>query len=85
MSVLVEAWDRVGLANDITSIVAAEKVNISTMNIKKNNDHTTSLLLTLETEGMAQLSRLMGKIEGVRGVLSVTRRGGVASVKTIQE
>ena len=81
VSVQVDAWDRVGLANDITSIVAAEKVNISTMNIKNNNDHTTSLFLTLETEGLGQLSRLMGKIEGVRGVLSVTRKGGVTSVK----
>ncbi|GAG76936.1 unnamed protein product, partial [marine sediment metagenome] len=81
VSVKVEAWDRVGLARDVTSIVAGEKVNISTMNIANHDDHTTSLSLTLEIRGLAQLSRVLGKIEGVRGVISVTRVGDEATIK----
>ncbi len=81
VSIQVEAWDRVGLAQDITSIVAVEKVNISAMNVTNHDDRTTTLFLTLETEGLAQLTRLMGKIEGVRGVLSVVRTGSGTSVK----
>ncbi|GAI35303.1 unnamed protein product, partial [marine sediment metagenome] len=82
VNVKVEAWDRVGLAHDITAIVAGEKVNISTMNIVNHDDHTTLISLTLETRGLAQLSRLLGKIEGVRGLISVTRVGDEATVKS---
>jgi len=82
VNVKVEAWDRVGLARDITAIVAEEKVNISTMNVANNDDHTTSISLTLETRGLAQLSRLLGRIEGVRAVVSVTRVGDEATKET---
>ena len=81
VSVKVEAWDRVGLARDITAIVAGEKVNISAMNVANHDDHTTSISLTLKTGSLAQLSRLLGKIEGVRGVTSVTRVGDEATIK----
>ena len=81
VSVKVEAWDRVGLARDITDIVAGERINISTMNVANHDDHTTSISLALETGNLAQLSRLLGKIEGVRGVISVSRVGDEATVK----
>jgi len=84
VNVQVEAWDRVGLARDITSIVAGEKINISTMNVNIHDDYTTSIFLTLETKGLAQLARLMGKIEGVVGVINVTRVGDEATMKASQ-
>jgi len=77
----VEAWDRVGLVRDITTIVAEEKVNIAAVSFINHDDHTTSTFLTLETRGLAQLSRLLAKIEGVRGVISVTRAGDEATMK----
>lgn len=82
VNVQVEAWDRVGLIRDVTTIVAAEKVNIASMNFTNHDDHSTSLYLTLETRGIAQLSQLLKKIEGIRGVISVARVGGEASIKT---
>jgi len=77
----VEAWDRVGLVRDITTIVAEEKVNITAVNFINHDDYTTSTFLTLETRGLAQLSRLLSKIEGVRGVISVTRARDEATMK----
>ncbi len=74
----VEAWDRVGLIRDITTVVAEEKVNIEGANVTNHDDHTITLYFTLETTGLAQLSRLMVKIEGVRGVLGVARIGDQA-------
>ena len=70
---LVEAFDRVGLLRDITSVVADEKVNIATVNMTNHSDQTISVYVTLETKGIAQLSRLMSKLEGVKGVISVAR------------
>ena len=82
VSIQVEAWDRVGLVRDITTVVAEEKVNIVVVSFVNHDDHTTSTFLTLETRDLAQLSRLLAKIEGVRGVISVTRVGDEATIKT---
>jgi len=82
VSIQVEAWDRVGLIRDITTIVAEEKINIAAMSFVQHDDHTVTEHLTLEMKGLAQLSRLLGRIEGVRGVISVARVGDEATVKT---
>jgi GTP pyrophosphokinase len=77
----VEAWDRVGLMRDITTIVAEEKVNIVSFSLTNHHEHTISLDFTLETEGLTQLSRLMRKIEAVRSVLNIARVGDEAAPK----
>jgi GTP pyrophosphokinase len=79
--ILVEAWDRVGLVRDITTVVAEEKVNIAAVSFINHDNYTTSTYITLETRGLPQLSRLLAKIEGLRGVISVTRAGDEATIK----
>ena len=69
----IDAWDRVGLLRDISTVVAEEKVNIASVSSTEHNDHSTSISLTLETKGITQLSRLLSKLEGVNGVTSVVR------------
>jgi len=81
VNVQVEAWDRVGLMRDITTVVAEEKVNIASANLADGDGHTISISLTLETKGLAQLSQLLKRIDAVKGVISVTRIGGEASKK----
>ncbi len=81
VKVRVDARDRVGLVRDISTMVAEEKVNIAGVNLVNNDDQTISLYFILETKGLAQLSRLLAKTEGIRGVISVSRVGGGASVK----
>jgi len=81
----VEAWDRVGLMRDITTIVAEEKVNIAAVASTHHDDHTVTEDFTFETEGLAQLSRLLKKIDGVKGVISITRVGDEASKKTSEK
>jgi len=82
VSIQVEAWDRVGLIRDITTVIAEEKVNIAGMSSINHDDHTVTEYFTLETKGLAQLSRLLVKIEGVGGVISVTRVGDGVTAKT---
>jgi len=81
VNVQLESWDRMGLIRDVTAIVTEEKVNIATMNTIQHDDHTSTTSFTLEIRGLAQLSRLLGRIEGVRGVIGVTRVGDEATVK----
>ncbi|UCH43925.1 MAG: bifunctional (p)ppGpp synthetase/guanosine-3',5'-bis(diphosphate) 3'-pyrophosphohydrolase [Dehalococcoidales bacterium] len=82
VNIQVQAWDRVGLVRDITTMIAEEKVNIAAVNFANNEDHTTSTILTLETKNLAQLSLLLTKIEGIRGVISATRTSDTTPTKT---
>ncbi len=79
VNIQVEAWDRVGLMRDIATVVAEEKVNITSVNLGDSVGGTTSMFLTLETKGLAQLSQILKKIDGVKGVISVSRVGFDAS------
>ena len=71
--VKLEATDRVGLLRDITTIVSEEKVNIQGVVTEVMGDGTVSEYLNLETSGIGQLSRILSKLEQVKGVLAVAR------------
>ena len=73
VSVRIEAWDRVGLLRDITTVVTEDKVNMVGVRTLENGDGSVSVLATLETTGIEQLSRLLSRMEIIRGVRSVER------------
>ncbi|MAF85608.1 MAG: (p)ppGpp synthetase [Dehalococcoidales bacterium] len=81
VNIRVEAWDRVGLMRDITTIVAEEKVNIRGSSSSHHDGDAVTENFTLETRGLAHLSRLLVRIEGIRGVISVARIGDEATTK----
>jgi len=74
VAVHIEAWDRVGLLRDITTLVAEEKVNMVGVHTQEQDDGGITIFVTLETMGLQQLSRLLSKLEGIRGVVAVSRR-----------
>ena len=82
VNIEVDAWDRVGLMRDITTVVAEEKINITSANMDNHSDHTVAIFLTLEIEGLAQLSRLLRKLETLRGIRNVARVGDESSRKS---
>jgi guanosine-3',5'-bis(diphosphate) 3'-pyrophosphohydrolase len=71
----VLAWDRVGLLRDISTLVAEDQVNMVRVSTREHDDRTTTVSLTLETEGGAQFAQLLTHLDGVRGVISVRRVG----------
>ena len=73
VTIRVEAWDRVGLLRDVTSLVSDEKINIAAASLNDQSDETLSISLTLDISTIGQLSRLFSKLEGVPGVINVTR------------
>ncbi len=75
----LEAWDRVGLLRDITTCVADEKVNMLSVLTNVHDDRTVTVLMTLEVDGIKQLSRILQKLEGVRDVYDVRREATPAS------
>jgi GTP pyrophosphokinase len=68
----IEAWDRVGLLRDVTSLVSEERVNIAAC-VSEESDDISVISLTVYTDGINQLSRLFSKLEGVEGVIRVIR------------
>ena len=76
VAVHIEAWDRVGLLRDISTLISDEGVNMVAVRTQEHGDRTTAIYLTLETQGVDQLSRLLGRLEMIRGVLSATRAAG---------
>ncbi|MBI2303804.1 MAG: bifunctional (p)ppGpp synthetase/guanosine-3',5'-bis(diphosphate) 3'-pyrophosphohydrolase [Chloroflexi bacterium] len=74
VAIQIEAWDRVGLVRDVSTTISDDKVNIASISARENGDRTMTIHLTVETTGLAQLSRVMSRLEGVKGILSVNRR-----------
>lgn len=71
--VTISSWNRVGLLRDVTTEVSSQGVNIAEVITGEYNEGMSSISLTLHTTGIAQLSRLFTKLEGIRGVNSVSR------------
>ena len=79
--VCIDAYDRVGLLRDVTVRVSEERVNIASVVTQEKSDGTVIMELTLHTTGLEQLGQLFAKLEGVKGVTSVTRAHTPTAVK----
>jgi GTP diphosphokinase / guanosine-3',5'-bis(diphosphate) 3'-diphosphatase len=73
VAIKIEAWDRQGLLRDIATVVAENRVNMSALEVHVYDDKTAVVSATVEIDSLAQLSRLMEKIEGVKDVNTVAR------------
>ena len=73
VAIKIEAWDRQGLLRDIATIVAENRVNMSALEVHVYDDKTAVVSATVEIDSLAQLSRLMEKLEGVKDVNTVAR------------
>src|SRR5215218_942727 len=73
IAVRVEAFDRTGLLNDITQVVAEAKVNILAADVSVGPDHSAVVRATLEVASVSQLARVLGRIEQLKDVISVQR------------
>nr|BEL00152.1 bifunctional (p)ppGpp synthetase/guanosine-3',5'-bis(diphosphate) 3'-pyrophosphohydrolase [Dehalococcoides mccartyi] len=78
-SIRIQAWDRVGLVRDVSTVVAEEKISILSMTVTENDDKTTTLAMTTQIKSLSQLTRLMAKLEGIRGIISINRVGADGS------
>ena len=75
VQIQVEAWNRVGLLRDITSLVSGERVNIANMESRRSDEYDDISLvsLTVYVNGIDQLNRVFGKLEGVEGGIAASR------------
>ena len=71
----ITAYDRKGLLKDVAAIIDAEEVNMISASINaRKKDQIATIVATLEISGMAQLSRVLAKIETLTNVLEAVRQ-----------
>jgi GTP pyrophosphokinase len=73
IAIRVEAYDRTGLLNDITQVVAEHKVNIVAANVSVSPDHIAIVRATIQVASVSQLARVLGRVEQLKDVIAVTR------------
>jgi len=76
IAIKIEAWDRTGLLRDIATVVAEQRVNMSAASVHVYDDKSAVVSATVEIDSLAQLSRLLEKLEQVRDVHTVAREAG---------
>ena len=74
VDIMVEAFDRPGLLNDVTALLANEKCNLTQVNTHTDRQHNSARLqLSIEIGSLALLGRLLAKIDALPNVYSVSR------------
>ena len=75
VDLVVSAFDRQGLLRDITTLVANENVNVTSMNIQTDRRlQTATMSLTVEVANLTQLSRLLDRMNQLPNVLEAHRQ-----------
>jgi GTP diphosphokinase / guanosine-3',5'-bis(diphosphate) 3'-diphosphatase len=69
------SYDRDGLLRDITTLIADERINISSVKVDTQQDIAT-IHLTLQLVDLTQVARILSRIERVNSVVEVRRRVG---------
>lgn len=70
--VTIKAYDRAGLMGDISNVLSEEGINILDVNLKVNHN-LAALNLILEVGDIAQLSRVLSRIENLPNVTEAYR------------
>jgi GTP pyrophosphokinase len=73
IAIRVEAYDRTGLLNDITQVVAEAKVNILAADVAVGPDHVAIVRATIQVASVSQLAKVLARIEQLKDVISVSR------------
>ena len=70
--VVINAYDREGLMRDIGAAVADEHINMQDVRISTHN-HIATFSVTMRVESVAQLSRILSRIERLPNVIEARR------------
>lgn len=70
VQIVVEAYDRRGLLKDLTQVIFSDQINIRQVNTISEADGIANMKLLIEVKGLAQLSRLLARLEQQPGLLA---------------
>ncbi|MFN8447947.1 MAG: bifunctional (p)ppGpp synthetase/guanosine-3',5'-bis(diphosphate) 3'-pyrophosphohydrolase [Anaerolineae bacterium] len=75
VAIEIVAYDREGLMLDISTVMADEKVNMSSVNVAVRSNIAT-FNLTIEINDMQKLTRILTRLESIPSVTEARRRNG---------
>ncbi len=73
VQIIIEAYDRRGLLKDLTAVIFADHINIQQVNTITEANGIATMKLQIEVKGLAQLSRLLARLEQQPGIMSARR------------
>ncbi len=74
-AIVIHAFDRKGLARDVSGVLADEHISIAGMTVTTNPaENTAKVDLTVTVHGLDELSRLLTRFAGLPNVISARRR-----------
>ncbi|WP_111893175.1 RelA/SpoT family protein [Acinetobacter sp. MB5] len=73
VQIVIEAYDRRGLLRDLTQVIFSDQINIRQVNTISEADGIANMKLLIEVKGLAQLSRLLARLEQQPGIISARR------------
>lgn len=75
VDVIIEAFDRHGLLRDITTLLDAEKINVSSMQTQSNRtQNTVDMNLTMEVRDFNALSRALNRLNQLPNISTARRK-----------
>lgn len=72
--IVIQAYDRRGLLNDVTRVLDQNKINIVDANFKSHEDLSSTLELIIQISDTEQLSKVLSKIGMLPNVYEVRRK-----------
>jgi len=75
VAVRIQGWDRTGLLRDIAAVISEDQVQLVSLAANANADKTATVNAVMQVTSVEQLSHVLGRIERVRDVFSVSRDG----------
>jgi guanosine-3',5'-bis(diphosphate) 3'-pyrophosphohydrolase len=79
VAISITAYDRTKLLHEISGIISAEDINMAAVNMpmdKRQRKNIVTIYITLEISHIAQLSRVLTKIERLPNVIEAQRHTG---------
>jgi GTP pyrophosphokinase len=72
VSVQIKAYDRQGLMSDVSTVISNENVRLLDLSLKMSQ-HLVNINLVVEVTGIAELSRLLTRLENLPNVMEAKR------------
>ncbi len=72
VDIQIEAYDRVGLLRDITTLLAEHKINITSVSTQYNDDIFT-MWSTIEIKNISQLKHILSRVMSLKGVINASK------------
>ena len=73
VAIKITAYDRSGLLNDITQVLAKENVNVRAVNTLSDEDNMAHMKIITEISHLDQLMNLLNRVAQVPSVVEVVR------------